>query len=351
VDPIAHEQRIQTFCLGVLTTIAVAASLFWLRSMLIPFVLAVFFSLGLTPFIDLLTKRLRVPRFLAILAALTLLFVIMSLVTSLITTSVSQLSENAKAYQQQVGLLMTRAVDLVPLERLGLEDDFVFDPRSLIPPKSVGSLLMGTTNAIVDLLSQGMIVMIYVFFLLSGGSSQRNLEGTVVGELSKSIKRYIVTQTILSGVTGLLVGTVLMTLGIDLALVFGLFAFLLNFIPSIGSIIATLLPLPVVLVSPEISTTVAVLAIGVPGAIQFTVGNIIAPRVLGSSLDLHPVTILLALMFWGSLWGVVGMLLATPITAVLKMLADRFERTQAIAHIMAGTFSEVPVAASVETGA
>ena len=131
-----------------------------------------------------------------------------------------------------------------------------------------------------------------------------------------------------------------MTLGIDLALVFGLFAFLLNFIPSIGSIIATLLPLPVVIVSPDVSTTVAVLAIAIPGTIQFTIGNLIAPRVLGSSLSLHPVTILLALMFWGSLWGVVGMLLATPMTAVLKMLADRFERTQAIARIMSGTFRE-----------
>ncbi|MBW2275082.1 MAG: AI-2E family transporter [Deltaproteobacteria bacterium] len=351
MDPITREQRIQTYFLGVLTAVAVAASLYWLRSMLIPFVLAVFFSLGLTPFIDLLTQRLRVPRPFAILAALALLFVALSLVTSLITTSVSQLGENARAYQQQLGLLMTRGVDLLPLERLGFEDDFVFDPRSLIPPKSVGSLLMGTTNAIVDLLSQGLIVMIYVFFLLSGGSAARNVAGTVVGELTTSIKRYIVTQTILSSVTGLLVGTVLMTLGIDLALVFGLFAFLLNFIPSIGSIIATLLPLPVVLVSPEVSGTTAALAIGIPGAIQFTIGNLIAPRVLGSSLDLHPVTILLALMFWGSLWGVVGMLLATPIMAVLKMLADRFERTQALAHIMAGTFAETPVEAVADADA
>jgi AI-2 transport protein TqsA len=210
---------------------------------------------------------------------------------------------------------------------------------------------MGTTNAIVDLLSQGLIVMIYVFFLLAGGTAQGDLEGTVLGELSSSIKRYIVTQTILSGVTGLLVGSVLMTLGVDLALVFGLFAFLLNYIPSIGSIIATLLPVPVVLVSPEISGSVAMLAIGIPGAIQFTIGNIIAPRVLGSSLDLHPVTILLALMFWGALWGIVGMLLATPITAVLKMLADRFERTQPIGRIMAGTFEERPAAAAAESEA
>ena len=159
-------------------------------------------------------------------------------------------------------------------------------------------------------------------------------------EIELRIKGYIVTQTLISGATGILVWLILAYLGVDLALVFGLFTFLLNFIPSIGSVIAVLLPLPVVLVSPDITTTQAVLAIAVPGAIQLFIGNIIAPKVLGEALDLHPVAILLALMFWGALWGIVGMLLATPITAILKILMERFDLTEPLARMLSASGQE-----------
>ena len=152
------------------------------------------------------------------------------------------------------------------------------------------------------------------------------------------VKRYLMTQAAVSAATGILVGTVLALLGVDLALVFGLFAFLLNFIPSVGSIIATLLPLPVVLFSPDVTTLTAVLAIAIPGSIQLTIVIIITPKVMGDSLDLHPVVILLALILWGTIWGIVGMLLATPITAVMKILFERLEVTRPLAGALAGRF-------------
>jgi AI-2 transport protein TqsA len=111
---------------------------------------------------------------------------------------------------------------------------------------------------------------------------------------------------------------------------------LLNFIPNLGSIIATLLPLPVVLMNPEVSSTTAVLAFVLPALIQFTIGNVIEPNVMGSSLELHPVTILLALVLWGTIWGIVGMLLATPITAAMKILFERLELTAPVANLLAG---------------
>ena len=126
------------------------------------------------------------------------------------------------------------------------------------------------------------------------------------------------------------------SLGVDLALVFGLLAFLLNFIPSVGSIIATLLPVPVVVVSPDISTTTAILAILLPSLIQIVIGNIIEPKVMGEALDLHPIVILMALIVWGMLWGVVGMLLATPMTAILKILFERLEPMAPVAQVLAG---------------
>ena len=105
---------------------------------------------------------------------------------------------------------------------------------------------------------------------------------------------------------------------------------------------STLLPLPVILVDPEIGTATAVAAIAVPGLMQFAIGNLIEPRVMGASLDLHPVTVLLALIFWGTLWGIVGALLATPITAVLNLVLQRIEVTRPIASLLSGRIEPEP---------
>jgi AI-2 transport protein TqsA len=155
-------------------------------------------------------------------------------------------------------------------------------------------------------------------------------------EIERRIERYLVAKVTISAITGTLVGLILSALGVDLALVFGFLAFLLNFIPSIGSIIATLLPLPVILVSPEVSWTTVGLALALPGALQFVIGNVVEPSIIGDSLDLNPIVILMALIFWGVLWGVVGMLLAAPITAVMKILLERYELTRPVARVMAG---------------
>lgn len=335
-NPPAVEHRVQTSCLVVLTAIALAAALYWLRPVMIPFVLSVFIALGLQPLISIQVERLRMPRSLALLSTLALGVLMLMLLGALISASVSQLSANADVYARQLTRLIERVVAALPQDMLGdLAPDDVVPTLVRIPVKSIGGMLVGTTNAIVDVLSKSLLVLIFVSFLLIGGSGGTEATG-VWREAETRIKRFLVTKAVISAATGLLVGSVLTLLDIDLALVFGLFAFLLNFIPSIGSIVATLLPLPVVLVSPDVSTPVAVAAIAVPGALQFAIGNVLEPRVMGSSLDLHPVAILLALIFWGMLWGIVGMLLATPITAVLKIVLERFEGTRLLADLIAG---------------
>lgn len=334
-----REQRTQTLCLLVLSTIAVAAALFWLRPVLIPFVLSIFFSLGLAPLVEAQTRWMRIPRGLAVLSTLVLMSVVLFLISGLISSSVRDLSANSAAYQEQISTMIERGREAltVPLDLLGVDQtDMQFDPASVIPADSIGRILARTTQALVDLFSQGFIVLIFTFFLLAGGSSAVRDQKGVRSQIESRVKGYIVNQTLMSAATGVLVWLILATLGVDLALVFGLFTFLLNFIPSIGSIIAVLLPLPVVLFSPELSSTQAVLAIALPATVQFLIGNVLTPKIMGDALDLHPVTILLALMFWGALWGVVGMLLATPITAILKILMERFDVTEPLSRVLAG---------------
>jgi AI-2 transport protein TqsA len=337
VDTIQHEQRIQTVCLLLLTTVVVAIALWWLRPVMIPFVLASFFAFALTPLIDFQRRYLWVPRPLAILITMIFGFVVLSLLGGLITISVRQLSANADVYQQKINQMLDYAMAMI--EHFGFDPVTIFSSFSALPIKTVGGLLVTTTNAIVELLSQGLLMMIFLFFLLLGGGTRTQPSTGVWSEVETRIKRYIITKILVSAVTGVLVGSILTLLNINLALVFGLFTFLLNFIPSIGSIIATLLPLPIVLLSPDVSLTVAVLAIGIPALLHFVIGNVLEPKVMGGSLDLHPVTILLTLIVWGMLWGLVGMLLAIPLTSVMKILCERIELTAPVGELLAGRFN------------
>lgn len=336
MNPTQLESRIQTVCLLILTTIATATALYWLAPIMIPFVLAVFLAFGVAPFIQLLMHYLKVPRSLAVVATLLLGFVILNLVATLISTSLSQLAANADSYQKQFTLLVERASSALPLEQFGIEPESFANPLSTIPTKTVGGMLVYVMSTLLNVVSKGFLVLVFLFFLLIGGHKVERSAGGVWEEVGVRIQRYIVTKTIMSGATGIAVGSILGVLGIDLAMVFGFFAFILNFIPSIGSLIATLLPLPVILFSPDVTATTAVLAIALPAVVQVVIGNFIDPRVMGESLDLHPVTILLALIFWGMIWGLVGMLLAVPLVAILKLLFERLEITAPLAHLFAG---------------
>ena len=249
-----------------------------------------------------------------------------------------QLTANAAAYEARLTELIERLAAALPLDTLGIDAARMLDSVTSIPVSAIGGMLLGTTNAIVDLLSRSLLVLIFMIYLLIGRATREPgvITAGIWADIETRIERYIAMKAVVSGATGLLVGAILYVLGVDLALVFGLFAFLLNFIPSIGSAIATLLPLPVVLVSPDTSPLVAFLAIALPGGVQFAIGNVLEPKIMGDALDLHPITILMALILWGMLWGVVGMLLATPITAMLKILFEQLEATQPVARVLAG---------------
>jgi AI-2 transport protein TqsA len=328
------EARIQTACLMVLSTIAVAAAMYWLAPVMIPFVLALFIALGLSMLVEILVQRAGVPRVFALPVTLVLGLVFLLGVGTLISASVGQLAASAPTYSRQLGQLVERSIAALPPEARTVVTASALDSLKEIPVSAVGTMLGRTTNAILNILSQSLLVLIFVLFLLMG--ERPSHAAPTMGVIRGQVQGYLVRKAGISAVTGVLVGAALAILGVPFALMFGLFAFLLNFIPSIGSLISTLLPLPVVIVSPDISFSVAVLAIAVPAVIQIAIGNFVEPKMMGESLDLHPAMILVSLIFWGMLWGVVGMLLATPITAVLKILLEKSDTTRPVAHVMAG---------------
>lgn len=325
------ESRVQTISLVVIATVLTGAALYWLRPVMVPFVLALFITLGMRAVADFLELQLKVPRSLAMTATVLLGVGVLVGMATLVSISVSELTQKATLYNEHLSQLADRAVSVIPARWRPAQEAAL----AQIPVSTVGGFLARTANAIANTLSNSFVVLIFVLFLLIGSSGPRSSRGAW-GEAESRIKRYIATKAVISLATGFLVGLTLMLLGVPLALVFGLFAFILNFIPSIGSIFATLMPLPILVVSPEVTFEVALGALLIPAVIQLSVGNFLEPKIMGESMDLHPVTILVSLILWGMLWGIVGMILSVPITVVLKILCERFEGSRPVAALLAG---------------
>ncbi|MCP4710009.1 MAG: AI-2E family transporter [Planctomycetes bacterium] len=336
-NKIQYGQRIQTLCLLILTALALSAALYQFSSILIPFVLAVFLFFCLLPVIDVQMRLFRIPRILAIITTALIGCVILFLLSLLVMHSINEIQDNSEIYQQQIQQISHQALTSIPLDKFGTDPNQIMDSLGEKTGETAKKALLGTMAGIKSVFTNGTLVLIFLIFLIAG--KKKKAVGPPQGlryEIETRIKRYVLTMIFTSATTGLLVGVTLWLLGAPFSYMFGFFAFMLNFIPSIGSIIATLLPMPVVLLSPELSPFAKVLAIIIPSIIQFTIGNIIQPKIMGQSLDLHPITILIALVFFGLIWGIVGMFLATPITAVLKVMFEKFEYTKSVALVMAG---------------
>lgn len=332
----ASEQHIQTACLLTLTAVAVAAGLYWLRTMVVPFVFALFLAITLSPVVHFLNRKARIPHTLSVVIALLAIFLIVMVLGGFISVSLTQFARNVGVYQRQFQSLVNNTADRLPLEQFGVDPEKDIDLFSILPAGTVEGILRILTGTIAGLLSKGLLVMLFALFILLGNKDTGKKKTGTLAEIEKRIKRYITTKVVLSAVTGALVYATLEIMGVQYAITFGAFAFLLNFIPNIGSIVATLLPLPIILLSPEISQTGKILAFAIPGVIQFGIGSILEPKIMGISLDLHPAVVLLSLIFWGVLWGFEGMVLAVPITAVLRMSLERIESTAPIAALLAG---------------
>ncbi len=204
------------------------------------------------------------------------------------------------------------------------------------------------TNAfgtLLGLISSMFFVIIFVIFLLLGRNPYAE-HSHIYSEVVQKIRRYVGIKLLASAVTGLLVWVILTLVGLKLAAAFGILAFLLNFIPSIGSIIATLLPIPIAVVQFQSSPWLIVVVVAVPGLLQGLIGNIIEPKLQGEGLNLHPVTVILALSFWGLLWGIVGMFLAAPITATLRVVLMQSDTLKPIGKLLAGDLTATERSAS-----
>tara|TARA_R110002049_G_scaffold4601_5_gene32594 strand:- start:824749 stop:826251 length:1503 start_codon:yes stop_codon:yes gene_type:complete len=365
--------RVQTIALMVLAVVAATYSIYWLRPVLVPLVVALFVVSGVSPILKMLENRLGVSQMIA--AGLTFLAGVILLIAFGLSIWVSMvdLTNNSQAYRARVEAIVnwgerqanligekieSRTSTILP-ETEGLSgtdqpgDETVTATArtpaaaSDIKPTDASRFIdtivrdgIGVVSqALINLVSTSVIVLIYVFFLLIG-TPKTTHNSPMVREIDHQIRSYLSLKTVISVFTGLAFGVTLRLFGVPMAFTFGVLAFLLNFVPNIGPMVASLLPIPLIILDPHGSVLWMFAAITATCMIQVISGNIIEPRLMGSSSDLHPVTILVALMFWGMMWGIIGMFLATPITSALKILLQRIESTRPIADMMAGRWPQ-----------
>jgi AI-2 transport protein TqsA len=338
VEDATTEFRIQTICLMTIAAIAMAVALYWLQPVVVPFVYAVFFSVLVSPLIDIQVRHLRLPRMVALILTSVLFFVVLFVVGAIIAASITEFAAHAGEFEAQLQILLAKIADFEFLNRLGLKLDAEIDLFSLVPIGTIKGVLVSVARSVTSIVSQVFVIMVFVGFLLVGARTRMEPRRGVAGDIEGGIKQYVVTKVTISALTGLLVFMTFWFLDVPFAASFGTFAFLLNFITTIGPMIATLIPIPVLLLTPGLSAMTIALALIIPTIIQNVLGNFVEPRMMGKSLDLHPVTVLLALIFWGMIWGFSGMILAVPITAIIKITMQEIEMTAPIANLLAGRF-------------
>ena len=156
----------------------------------------------------------------------------------------------------------------------------------------------------------------------------------MTASISKQIGQYLVVKVAISGTTGVLVWLTLTLLKVEFALTWGALAFFLNFIPSIGSIIASIPPILLAIVQYYPSPWTPIFTAIVLLTIQMAMGNVVEPKIMGDNLNLSPVVILLALIFFGWMWGMVGALLSVPIAAAIKIVCENIDALKPISILM-----------------
>lgn len=316
----------------IIAVVCASAGLVFAKSILIPFFIALLIAYILSPLVLFLERKLKLPRSLALSATGFVVICAVVFIGLLLSVNIKSMAVHFSDYANRIDLIVakvTPALELIGITDLGLIQD---DLASAITP--LLSVAKTVSAAMVDLLADSFLILVFVLFLLSGTKIEFP-DTPFLKESDRRIRSYLVTKVMTSLATGFLTWLILWLVGLELSFLFGLLAFFLNFIPTIGSIAAVLLPLPVAILTLE--NWVDLVAISVlPAFFQFIIGNIIEPKLMGENLDLHPVTLLLALMFWGLLWGVPGMLLAAPLTVIAKVGLAQTRNGRFISELMAG---------------
>lgn len=343
------ENRIIVACLGLLSAIAIGLVLYYTRSIILPFALAVFISYVLNPLITFFEKR-KIPVAIAILLSIIITFLILNLVGVLIYGSIKSFAADFPKYEARVDQIYHSVLKFLDIPQApiagGEQEGDRFGIMADIQNLSISGIILKTLGSIMNFLSNTALVLLFLLFILVGRKQlTHKIElafkhemsariSSIITNINKEIQKYLVAKTLISFITGALAAIVLFLFGVEFALVWGLLTFLLNFIPTIGSFAAVLLPLGVAFFQFSDHLIMLFWLALILIAIQSTIGNVVDPRVVGKSLNLSPLVVLFSLIFWGWLWGIIGMFLAVPLAVIAKIIFENIDSLRFLSVLM-----------------
>ncbi len=340
---VLRNQRLQTLFLGL---IAFALMLFLLvqaRFILIALVIAIIlFSLTSEAISAIARIRIgpaHIPNWLASIVALALIAAALLWMSLMVVSQVNQVLAVALGYAERA---QSAAAELFawlgPRAETAIQDGV----RAINLPSYLRSAAGQATN----ILSMSVLIILFVGFMfaervwfstklrrLMGGPDEAARAEALIASIMHRVNRYLVVKSAVSAVTALLVWGIFRLAGLDLAVPVATLTFMLNFIPSVGSIVATLLAALVAFVqtgAPGVTLAVTLAAT----AVQFAIGNVLDPLLLGKTLRLSSFGIILSLAFWGAVWGVPGMFLAVPIMVAVMILCAQTEWLRPLAIML-----------------
>lgn len=351
--------RALTILLGVLTTIMVGWALHASASILQPLVIALLLASMLQPVVRQLA-RWKIPPILTVMLIVGLLFFGLARVGLLVQANLvafvgaeatgptpeklDPFSENQpelsrgfdwERVQRKIGERMHRSDTPKPLT------EYVLSSLRELDLKGLATGLIGSGFGFTQSLLLVLIYMVFIFAeqavfrrkILSIAGDRQDDAAQVLDTIARGIQRYLGVKTIVSLATGSVCYAILVALEIPYALLFGFLTFLLNYIPTFGSIIAGTLP-TITALAVESSWSKAVIVMVTYLAVNLTLGSFLEPKILGRELNLSPLVIIISVVVWAGLWGVVGTFLAVPLTATLQIVLASQENTRPIAVML-----------------
>ena len=338
------DNRATSISLVTLATIAVFYVLVVGKAFLIPLAVAVMIwyvinalSRTFAKIIPWVDKK----NWITTLASLVSIGLFISFAIDMVQRNIGDVSAAAPAYKANFDILAAKLVT-----QFGLEA--VPNLQELIDGVEVAPLISKLASSFTNMISNIFLVLIYVLFLmLEQGTFTKKITAiftdeerrssimSILSHAQEDIQTYLWIKTMTSTVTGVVSYLLLIAVGVDFAGFWAFTIFLLNFIPTVGSIIATLFPALLALIQFDTFFQFFVVLIGV-GAVQVMVGNFLEPKLMGNSLNVSPFVVMMSLTLWGSLWGIAGMFLSVPITVMMLIVFAHFEGTRYLAILLSG---------------
>lgn len=323
-----------TVWVSILTLVTVFYVLYIGSSIAIPMVVALLFSfavLTLAHFFE--SKWIR--SFLAFFLSLACYGTIFWIIALIINSNIEEIIRQAPQYQEKLTMIIGNLATQFSIDRTIILQEI--NSKADIP-QMISNVVSATTSLVR---STGTIFFFTIFILLESRHIGRKLKlmtdntqiFDIIDHVKKDIKTYFVIKTLVSLATGITSYMILIFFGIDFALFWAFLIFLLNYIPTVGSIIAVIFPVTFSLLQFE-SWSVFVLLLIILTSVQLFFWNFLEPRLQGNKLNLSPLVIIFSLLFWWQMWWVVGMLLCVPIMVMINIVLSHIPATRSIAILL-----------------